>query len=78
VIPSTALVPREGVRAAPLVQHGAAIGRWLTAAWDPQRFLARYAEQFIEELVAHTRRDYPGRELIRRAPPPPQPNEPDR
>jgi DNA-binding transcriptional LysR family regulator len=78
VIPSTALVPREGVRAAPLVQHGAAIGRWLTAAWDPQRFLARYAEQFIEELVAHTRRDYPGRELIRRAPPPPQPNEPAR
>ena len=69
VVPSTALVPRAGVRAAPLAQRGAAIGRWLAAAWDPQRFLASYAEQFVEELVAHTRRDYPGREFIRRAPP---------
>jgi DNA-binding transcriptional LysR family regulator len=73
VIPSTALVPREGVHAAPLVQRGAAIGRWLTASWDPQRFLASYAEQVFEELVAHTRRGYPGHEFIRRAPPPPRP-----
>jgi LysR family cyn operon transcriptional activator len=76
VVPSTALVPREGIRAAPLVQRGAAIGRWMTAGWDPQRFHAPYAEQFVEELVAHTRRDYPGREFIRRAPPPPRPKEP--
>jgi DNA-binding transcriptional LysR family regulator len=69
VVPSTALVPREGVRAAPLVQRGVAIGRWLTAAWDPQRFLAPYAEQFVDELVAYCRRNYPGREFIRRAPP---------
>ncbi len=78
VVPSTALVPREDVRATPLVQRGAAIGRWLTTAWDPQRFLAPYAEQFIKELVAHTRRDYPGHKLIRRAPPPPRPKEPAR
>jgi LysR family transcriptional regulator, cyn operon transcriptional activator len=75
VVPSTVLVPREGVRSAPLVQRGAAIGRWLTAAWEPQRFLAPYAEQFVEELVAHTRRDFPGREFIRRAPLPPRPKE---
>jgi hypothetical protein len=42
----------------------------MAAAWDPQRLIAPYAEQFVEELVAHTRRDYPGREFIRRAPPP--------
>jgi LysR family cyn operon transcriptional activator len=70
VVPSTALVPRTGIRAAPLVQRKAAIGRWMTAAWVPQRFLAPYAEQFVEELVAHTRHDYPGRQFIRRAPPP--------
>jgi LysR family cyn operon transcriptional activator len=71
VVPSTAaLVPRKGIRAAPLVQRKAAIGRWMTAAWVLQRFLAPYAEQFVEELVAHTRHDYPGREFIRRAPPP--------
>jgi len=76
VVPSTALVPRQGVRAVPLVQREAAIGRWMTTAWDPQRFLAPYAEQFVEELVIHTRRDYPGREFIRRAPPPPRPKQP--
>jgi LysR family transcriptional regulator, cyn operon transcriptional activator len=75
VVPSTALVPRAGVRAMPLVQRGAAIGRWMTAASDPQRFLAPYADQFVQDLVAHTRRDYPGREFIRRASPPPRPKQ---
>jgi DNA-binding transcriptional LysR family regulator len=75
VLPSTVLVPREGVRAAPLVQSGAAIGRWLVTAWDPQRFLAPYAEQFVEELVAHTRRNYPGREFVGRAASLPRPKE---
>ena len=72
VVPSTVLVP-SGVRALPLIQRGASIGRWLTIAWDPQRLLAAYAEQFVEELVAFCKRAYPGRDLIRRAPPLPQP-----
>ena len=62
VVPSTVLVP-SGVRALPLIQRGASIGRWLTIAWDPQRLLAAYAEQFVEELVAYCKRAYPGREL---------------
>jgi hypothetical protein len=45
-------------------------------AWDPRRFLALYAEQFVEELVAHVSRDYPGSELVRRAPLLPRPKEP--
>jgi DNA-binding transcriptional LysR family regulator len=72
VVPSTVVVP-SGVRAVPLLQRGASIGRWLTIAWDPQRLLAAYAEQFVDELVAYCRRDYPGRDLIRRAPPLPRP-----
>lgn len=72
VVPSTVLVP-SGVRALPLIQRGASMGRWLTIAWDPQRLLAAYAEQFVEELVAYCKRTYPGRDLIRRAPPLPQP-----
>jgi hypothetical protein len=35
-------------------------------AWDAQRFLAPYVEVFVEELVAHARRTYPGRDLMRR------------
>ena len=72
VVPSTVLVP-SGVHALPLIQHEASIGRWLTIAWDPQRLLAAYAEQFVEELVAFCKRAYPGRDFIRRAPPLPQP-----
>ena len=72
VVPSNVLVP-SGVRALPLVQRGASIGRWLTVAWDPRRILAAYAEQFVDELAAYCRRDYPGRDLIRQAPALPRP-----
>jgi hypothetical protein len=45
-------------------------------AWDPRRFLAPYAEKFVEELVAHVRRDYPGRAIVSRAPQLPRPKYP--
>ena len=73
IVPSNTRVPRDSVRASPLVHRGASIGRWAHIAWDPQRFLPPYAEHFVTELVAHCRRDFPGRELIKRAPPLPQP-----
>jgi DNA-binding transcriptional LysR family regulator len=72
VVPSTVLIPK-GLRALPLVQRGVSLGRWLTVAWDPHRLLAAHAGQFVGELVAYCRRDYPGREFIRLAPPPPRP-----
>jgi LysR family cyn operon transcriptional activator len=75
IIPSTVAVPRGRVRAVPIIQRGAALGRWLRVAWDPQRFLAPYGEQFVEELVTACRRAFPGRESIRRAPPLPRPKE---
>jgi LysR family transcriptional regulator, cyn operon transcriptional activator len=68
IIPSNVAVFPKGVQAIPLVQHGAPIGRWAHICWDPQRFLAPYAEQFVTELVALCRRDFPGRALIKRAP----------
>src|SRR6266850_1568599 len=76
VISSSIVVPRERVRAVPLVQRGAVIGDWMRITWDSGRFLARYAEQFVDELEVHCRSNYPGRELIRRAPPLPRPKEP--
>jgi LysR family transcriptional regulator, cyn operon transcriptional activator len=72
IIPSNAQVPR-GIRALPLVHRGASVGRWATVAWDAARFLAPYAASFIDEMVAHCRRDYPGHHLVRRAPPLPRP-----
>jgi LysR family transcriptional regulator, cyn operon transcriptional activator len=77
ILPSNADVPRDLVRAMPLVHRGTSIGRWAHIAWDPERFLPRYAEQFVEELVAYCRRDYPGRDLLRRAPRLPRPRKTD-
>ena len=74
LINSVVRIPRERVRAAVIVHNGAPIGRWTVVAWSRQRFLPPYAEQFTEELIVHCRRDYPGRELVRRAPPLPRPN----
>ena len=73
ILPSNARISHDGVRPIPLVHRGASIGRWTHVAWDPQRFLAPYAEHFVNELVARCRRDFPGRALIKRAPALPQP-----
>ena len=75
ILPSNARVPPGPVRALPLLHRGASVGRWAHIAWDPRRFLAPYAEQFVAELVAYCRRGYPGRDLIRRAPALPRPKQ---
>ena len=63
VVPSTVQIPQRHVRALALVQRGAVLGRWLRAAWDPQRSLAPYARRFVDELTPYCQRTYPGREL---------------
>ena len=75
VVPSPVRIPRTGVRAAVVVHRGVSIGRWTVAAWDSQRFLPPYAVQFVEELVDHCRRNYPGHEYSGRAPLLPRPQE---
>jgi LysR family transcriptional regulator, cyn operon transcriptional activator len=75
VVPSTALIPRARVRGIPLTQRGAGIGRWLRLVWEPQRFLAAYAEAFITDLADYCRRSYPGHEFARHAPKLPRPKE---
>jgi len=73
VVPSNVRLPVSGLRILPLLQSGAAIGRWVNIAWDARRFLAPYAEHFVDELVTHARRGFPGRNLARRPPPLPRP-----
>jgi DNA-binding transcriptional LysR family regulator len=74
ILPSNARVPRDGIRTVPLIHRGASVGRWAFIAWDPLRFVAPYAQQFVAELAAHCGRDFPGRDLVRRAPPLPKPS----
>ena len=73
IIPSNVEIFGRGVRTAPVVYRGASIGRWQVVAWDPQRFVASYARQFVDELVALAVRAFPGRDAVRRAPPLPKP-----
>lgn len=73
VIPSTVAIPRANVRGVPLIHGGVALGRWLAVAWNAHRFLAPFAERFIEELAAYCERTYPGREFTGRVPPLPWP-----
>ena len=75
VVPSTVQIPRGPIRAIPLVQDGKAIGRWLRVAWDPQRFLAPYAQHFVDELVPFCRQIDRSREFTRHAPQLPRPKE---
>ena len=75
IVPSTVIIPRASLCGVPLKQRGKTIGRWLTVAWDPQRSLAPYAEQFAEELVLYCERKYPGSKFTRHAPPLPRPLE---
>jgi LysR family cyn operon transcriptional activator len=76
IMPSNARIPQAGMRPIPVVHRKESIGRWAMVAWDPRRFLAPYAETFVEELVAHVRRDFPGRAIVSRAPPLPRPKYP--
>jgi LysR family cyn operon transcriptional activator len=76
VLPSAVRLPDAGVRAIPLVHRNLPIGRWTMLAWDPQRYLAPYMGAFLDELVAHAQRTYPGRGLLRRTPPLIPPTEP--
>jgi LysR family transcriptional regulator, cyn operon transcriptional activator len=71
IIPSNVRIPPGKLSVTPLVQRGAPIGRWLTIAWDPRRFLTPYAEQFVEEVVDHVRRR-PRPRFLRGAPPLPR------
>ena len=75
VVPSTVQIPEGRTRALGLLQRGAPLGRWLRVAWDPQRFLAPYAQRFIDELVPYCQRTYPNRGLVRYFPRLPKPKE---
>jgi DNA-binding transcriptional LysR family regulator len=76
ILPSAVRLTSAAVRAVPLVDRGAAIGRWTMLAHDPRRFLPPYAVAFRDELAAHAERVYPGRAFLRQAPPLERPSEP--
>jgi LysR family transcriptional regulator, cyn operon transcriptional activator len=75
VVPSTSVV-RDPLRAVPIVHRGTSVGRWVGVCWNPRRALPSYAKRFVDELLDHAKRAFPGRATIKRAPPLPKPSEP--
>jgi DNA-binding transcriptional LysR family regulator len=65
VVPSTVLFDAWRVHVAPIVHAGHPLADAVAVAWDPRRVLPRYADAFVEELAASTRRSYPGRRFHR-------------
>jgi DNA-binding transcriptional LysR family regulator len=73
IVPSNVDGVPPGVSVRPLVHRGHCVGRWSMIAWNRERFLAPYASRFVEEVVAEAKRNFPGRSLVRYAPPLPTP-----
>jgi len=69
IVPSNVSIPRNGVKAIPVTYRRMPIGRWMLAAWDGRRFFPPFAQHFVDELVTHIRRNYPGRDVTKRVPP---------
>src|SRR5690348_5107947 len=69
LVPSNVQLQRRTLRCLLIVHRKEPIGRWSCIAWNPHRFLPRYAKEFVDELHGHLRQKYPGEEFTRHAPP---------
>lgn len=63
IIPSTLRLAGGGRHVVALRQGGRQLGLWMSAIWDPKRYVSPAAMAFVDELHGYTRRDYPGRSL---------------
>lgn len=69
IVNSNVLVAGRRLHLAPVMDGDTAIGGWMTASWHPKRFLPRFGEVFVEELARFSRRSYPNRAVVSKAPP---------
>ncbi len=63
IIPSTVRLSDVRPRIVPLLLEGRQLGLWISAIWDPRRYLPPAAQTFIDVLHDFTSRDYPGKEF---------------
>jgi LysR family cyn operon transcriptional activator len=61
IIPSTVQLAGVRLPIIPLQQEGKQLGLWISAVWDPRRYLPPTARTFIDVIYRFTRRDYPGK-----------------
>jgi DNA-binding transcriptional LysR family regulator len=63
VLPSTVRLKKNGHRVLPIRHEQKAIQMWMSAVWDPKRYLIPAAKMFIEEAHQFTRKNYPGKDI---------------
>jgi len=68
ILPSAVAAGQTDVVLIPMIRDGVPIGRWTMLAWSKRRYLPLYARGFVTEFGAFARKNYPGRDLLRRAP----------
>jgi LysR family cyn operon transcriptional activator len=61
ILPSTVLLKEMECNAVPLRHEGKQLGFWMSAVWDPRRYMSPLTQAFINELHDAVRRDYPGK-----------------
>jgi DNA-binding transcriptional LysR family regulator len=71
IVPSTLRFLSQRVQILPILQRRESLGLWGGLVRDPRRSLPVHAESFIEELSAHLRHAFPGKQFDRTAPPVP-------
>lgn len=68
VVPSTLRFLSHKVQVLPILQKRESLGTWIGVVRDPRRSLPIHAASFIEELSAHLRHAFPGKQFDRTAP----------
>ena len=73
ILPSVVAIRMDEVSCTPIVYRGESVGRWAMIAWNTNRVRPLYVTHFAQELAHRYAKTYPGRALLRRAPPLPKP-----
>jgi DNA-binding transcriptional LysR family regulator len=63
ILPSTVRLRRIRQKVVPIRHDHKPIQLWMSAVWDPKRYLTPAAKIFIEEAHRFTRKDYPGKNI---------------
>jgi DNA-binding transcriptional LysR family regulator len=61
ILPSTVRLNNVGLSLVPVHHDRKPIRMWMSAIWNPERYLTPSAKLFIEEAYQFTRRSYPGK-----------------
>jgi len=63
ILPSTVKLENVRQKVIPIWHNQKPIGMWMSAIWDPRRYLTPAAKIFIEETYQFTRKEFPGQKV---------------